>query len=256
MSVPLVVFLAIPVKYDTSSDDDDEREETAKLLGENAMPNALGAKASFAAIWGNRTLRKQIPLHVFCFAGMGGISFTVTGISATILQSKAAVDGTWANIVFIASGVLTGISAGATPRRFHARIVRCMFVACSFALTMIVLLDRVHYFQDALSTRALGALYYASMVVSGASSLGFIGLALASSVTFVQNELDAMGIELFLNAETFVGSIAEWFLQVIAAVLVQCSNGEVGFVLLCAFSWMVTIVLFTTVAWPSRQSFE
>ena len=173
---------------------------------------------------------------------MGGISFAVTGISDSILQSKAAVDGTLANVAFIVSGVFAGISAGAAPQRFHRAIVRGMFIACSLALTLIVVLDRVDL-STSISTRSLGALYYVSMVASGASSLGFIGLALSSSVAFVERELDEMGVELFLNPETFVGSIAEWFLQVFAAVLVQVSVGDVGFAVLCAFSWIITILL-------------
>ena len=148
--------------------------------------------------------------------GCSGAPTIFHGIDLPPAQTK------WINFTYIGCGVVAGLVLGATCRspRSQAVALRCLFAAAALALAALATLSAepvaTAIFGPALSPLALMVPLAA---VAGASTIGFVGLALPAAV----------GAAAPVSA-TYSGGAIEMLIQAGGAGLTQASTCEAGLV--------------------------
>ena len=176
---------------------------------------------------------KSFMLSGLGFALLGGVSFAVPAVQDQVfdLENFSADANSFANLAFIASGVLVGLLAGAlAPPRHHPLFLSLSFLATALSLTALSLVS--HFHASFASHSLLFATNLSLMAVAGAGSLGFIGIGLATAARLGHPVSD-----------TYTGGGVEWFLQVFSVVLTQASTDEVGFVACAVVAWAALAAL-------------
>jgi hypothetical protein len=121
----------------------------------------------------------------------------------TVPEEFTSSQTMWMNFAFVASGVITGLGIGATVKspRLFAPVLRTMFALSAAALLLVQLILYLAA-RSILDKTAVYALVIFIMAVSGAGSLGFIGIVLRVAVNVSQpvDEIYAGGtVEFLLN---------------------------------------------------------
>jgi hypothetical protein len=183
---------------------------------------------------------QQFVVQCFCYSILAGVSFAVPGFGTVALKnlSLSATEAAWVNFAFVFSGVVTGTSIGRLikgPRQFPA-VLKTMFLLTSIALAVVVVLVIA---QDKMSKSVLYPILIVAMAVSGATSLGFIGVAL-SAVIETTHPVDA----------EFSGGSVEWFVQLWGGIFTFASSAPgmsaaFPFWLVTIPTWIATLLMFT-----------
>jgi hypothetical protein len=150
----------------------------------------------------------------------------------------------WMNVTFIGIGVLSGLLLGAfvtTPARFPT-VLRGCFIGCSFALGAIVALVSPPVIAAVGDSPTLLALLGTAMALAGGTSLGFIGIALHSTV--------AVAPEV---SEVYSGGVVEWLSQVISALLTQASVCPIDFKSNAACTAAAALILCLVARYPQNH---
>lgn len=177
----------------------------------------------------------QFVLQCFCYAMLAGVSFAVPAFQASALGSINLTnqEAAWTNFSFIICGVVTGLTLGALnrgPSRF-AVTIKAMFIITSVAL---IALNALTLAQAHLTKATLYPLLVVFMGMCGASSLGFIGVALSAAVEST-----------FPVDGEYSGFLIEWWLQIFAAIITQVatSAGTYAFVVCGVATWVTTLLV-------------
>jgi len=154
---------------------------------------------------------------------------------ASALESLSLSDheAAWTNFSFIICGVLTGLTVGYFNRgpQHFSMILKAMFVVTSLALVALNILTLA---QGRMHKATLYPLLVVFMGLCGASSLGFIGVALSAVVEST-----------YPVAGEYSGFLVEWWLQIFAAVLTQVATlaGAYAFVVCGIATWLTTALM-------------
>ena len=207
----------------------------------------------------------QFWIHAACYSIMGGISFTIPGIQDQLFTSclttvnatnGTGVNGTavpiaifgstqtlWTNFAFISAGVATGLTIGTFVKdtKKYGIILRLLFVVTSLALSGIAVLANSQV-AGAIDSHTLYAMLVLLMTITGAGSLGFIGLGLRTAVS-VSEPVD----------EAYVGGGVEWLIQAWGAFLTQISDCNISFYACAAGAWLVTGLILCAARFPSHS---
>jgi len=181
---------------------------------------------------------RQFNVQCFCFSMLAGVSFAVPGFATFALEDLALTDKevAWVTFSFVFAGVVTGTTLGKLCKSAeqYPMILKGAFAATSLGLVMVLLLIA---FQDHLSKGAMLPLLVVAMGITGAASLGFIGIALSAAI-----ETTAP-----VDAEYSGGSI-EWLVQLWGGVFVFSSasmSGAMCFTMVAVPTFITTAMMFT-----------
>eukprot|EP00747_Dinoflagellata_sp_TGD_P099337 gnl/TRDRNA2_/TRDRNA2_167709_c0_seq4.p1 gnl/TRDRNA2_/TRDRNA2_167709_c0~~gnl/TRDRNA2_/TRDRNA2_167709_c0_seq4.p1 ORF type:complete len:609 (+),score=102.42 gnl/TRDRNA2_/TRDRNA2_167709_c0_seq4:25-1827(+) len=172
-------------------------------------------------------------MQVLAYGMMGGVSFTVPGVAEPILEKYqfSATTTAWLNVAFIGFGVLTGISLGALIKdpQSYGKVLKMLFLACSLSLTGIASLLAAGAIPDPSSYHMLLVLF--PMVISGATSLGFIGIGIEAAA-------------LYPAGAAYVCFAIEALIQGFGGLLAYVAVKKSGFVYMASFAAFATLLLF------------
>jgi len=186
--------------------------------------------------------RPQFLVHALCYAVLGGVGFGVSGVVDEVFSSSLprvpalACNGTqvsdpcddgscctggtlsnitvadgfspdqtmWINFSFVATGVVTGLVLGALVkgRGAYPFVLRGLFLLSAASLLAVQLLLYLSA-SGKVGKQAVYGIVLLLMALSGAGSLGFIGIGLrvAVEVSHPVDDIYAGGaVEFFLNA--------------------------------------------------------
>jgi len=181
---------------------------------------------------------KQYCIQCFTFSVLAGVSFSVPGFGTTALEDLDLTDreSAWVNFSFVFSGVVTGTALGklCTSAKQFPAILRGAFAATSVGLIAVLVLIAV---QGSMSKAAIMPLLLIAMGVTGAASLGFIGIALSAAVE-TSHPVDG----------EYSGGSIEWLVQLWGGIFVFASADLTGFedfMMVAVPTWLTTAMMFT-----------
>lgn len=151
------------------------------------------------------------------------------------------------NTAFILAGVLTGLGMGfcLTTKQHNRPIINGLFGLCAVSLLAMTVVAKLDLEKHGWSKDTLLVFYILMMALAGASSLGFIGLALSRSVQQgFMRPVVGEGREWEVS-EVYSAGAVEWFIQVWGAIITQVTTGDVGFIVVTALVWLgFALILF------------
>lgn len=179
------------------------------------------------------TLRKypSFSIQMLSCGILGGISFSITGISDFILGPHKFDPSTVASVnsAFLASGIVAGILLGArVSRRNYGCVLRVLFITCALALAALAVLISLNIINDSRPRNL--AIVIVLFALVGISSLGFIGIGIEAAACY-----PADGAYVCFTIEAMV--------QVFGAVFNQVANGNDGFTILAACAWFAAVAM-------------
>ena len=180
--------------------------------------------AEGGSLWDILTNRNFI-VQSLSFSMLGGISFAIPAVQDEIFNDLGLEQGLtkWTNLGFLMSGVASGLLLGVIFHRCGIEptsttsmwVLRAIFVVCTIAL---ISLASVSYFAAGGPIGdGVTVLIFASMIVSGACSLGFVGVALSQAVAVAHPV-----------SEIYSAAFVEWCLQIWGVVFSQLCAGSGG----------------------------
>jgi hypothetical protein len=201
----------IPGSYNVEEEDDDDDRAAEDGAGEGS-PWGLLANCNFV-------------VQSLAFAMLGGISFAIPAVQDEIFNELGLDQDItkWTNLAFLASGVVSGLSLGAIFHRFgiqptsptSMQVLRVLFSVCTVALAMLAVVS--YSATGGAVNKGITIVIFIAMMVSGACSLGFVGVALSQAVAVAHPV-----------SEIYSASFVEWFLQIWGVVFAQLCAGTGG----------------------------
>ena len=182
---------------------------------------------------------KQYVLQCMCYAVLAGVSFAIPSFQTTAFQKLdlTARDAAWTNFSFIFAGVSTGMLIGrlCTSPAYFSRTLKMMFLGTSLSLAGLIAMS---WCQGLVPHRVFyGGLIFL-MLACGATSLGFIGIALSAVVETTHPVSPELS-----------GGTVEWWVQIWGFVLSEAggslADGQYAFPICGAATWLVTFLMFT-----------
>ena len=174
--------------------------------------------------WSLLTNRNFV-VQSLAFAMLGGISFAIPAVQDEIFNELGLDQDLtkWTNLAFLSSGVVSGLSLGAIFHRYgikptsptSMRVLRAIFSLCTIALTVLAVVT--FSATGGSVSQGVTVVIFAAMMVSGACSLGFVGVALSQAVAVAHPV-----------SEIYSASFVEWFLQIWGVVFAQLCAGSGG----------------------------
>lgn len=188
---------------------------------------------------------RQYVLQCMCYAVLAGVSFAIPSFQTTAFKSMnlTAKDAAWTNFSFIFAGVSTGMIIGrlCTSPAYFSRALKLMFLGTSLSLGGLIAMS---WCQDLVSHAVLYFLLIVLMGLCGATSLGFIGIALSAVVETVHP----------VSSEVSGGAV-EWWVQIWGFVLAEAggvADSAYAFQICAVATWLVTMLMLTSY----RQEFN
>ena len=182
--------------------------------------------APFLAAMKTLFRNKAFVLQLVCYSILGGSSFAVTAVQAVLFEPIfSTTQGAWTNFIFVMSGVSAGIMLGSLSDRYADRIITTCAVTASLAMTCLSVVVEV---SDEIDHDLLYGICLLAMSMSGISTLGFIGPALAKACRTTE------------VSHTWSGGAVEWWICVSGALLTLVSTEAVGFKVCAGMCWFAT----------------
>ena len=167
---------------------------------------------------------RSFMIQCICFSTLGGISFALPAVQDELfLEVGLAQNLTkWTNLAFLATGVISGLILGTI---FHSKniqpsnpysmlTIQILFIVCTVSLSSLAVLASC---ADALSSNVVFGFALVLMSISGACSLGFVGIALPQAVAVARPV-----------SEVYSASLVEWLLQIWGVIFAQWCAGAGG----------------------------
>jgi len=157
------------------------------------------------------------------YAILGAVSYTIPAVQDAVLAQTLHVTPEftkWSDVAFILSGVVSGLVLSAREPKRPKLLIKILFLVCAgaLALSAALILPPAGRLPETLRRCML----VFAMAIAGASSLGFLGIAL------IQVSREAPGV-----AEAYSGGAVEWFVQAGGGLLSVVAVNTHGF-LVCA----------------------
>lgn len=216
------------------------RASTACAAAPSGAPQPALVRAGARASAASMARNPRLLLHTAASALLGGVSFAIPAVVDIVLGQSCEASALSlppehtmvANAAFILSGVTAGLALGGWCRDlalYHAVVFGCSAL-CAVGLSLLLLLLSPPAVL-CLGPEATFVLLVLGMAITGASSLGFIGLALHEAVELAKPA-----------SEVYAGGLLEWLLQICGAYLGIVSGCGAGFMPCLAAAWVATIV--------------
>lgn len=123
---------------------------------------------------------------LFSYSLLGGVSFAIPGVQSGVFTTMGLdnAQSSLTNTAFILAGVLTGLGMGfgLSSKEHNRRIIISLFGLCAVSLLAMTVVAALDLEKHGGNKTLLLVFYILMMALSGAASLGFIGLALSRSV--------------------------------------------------------------------------
>lgn len=230
-----VLFLYKPMSYQAEhpADVKHAQEQVDAIADAGPPPGTIPDRlpghsatvgAGFAQVLNVCCLHPLFGVQVVCYGVLGGVSFTVPSTMFFVMDDLHLPDTLAAagNAAFIGCGVLSGTLFGycfKDPRSFGPAIKTC-FAAC--ALALLGCASQVHFGMLHFSVASI-ALLVGLSAIAGASSLGFVGIAIEA-------------LCLYQVQASYVCCIVESLILICAAVFTPLAACESGFMKLCVIA--------------------
>ncbi|CAE8610720.1 unnamed protein product [Polarella glacialis] len=168
--------------------------------------------------------------QVLAYGVMGGVGFALPGANDAILETHgfSSQDTLWFNVLFIASGVISGLLLGSLCMRpaGYRRVLLVIFGAGVGALTgLAVLMSGSHE-----ASGLLHGIFLFLIAVVGVASIGFLGLGIETAA-------------LYPNGGSYGCFLIYLMIQVAGAVLNQVGSTANGFIVMAAAGWLALVLL-------------
>ncbi|CAE8619046.1 unnamed protein product [Polarella glacialis] len=171
--------------------------------------------------------------QVLAYGVMGGVGFAIPGANDAILEDHGfgSRDTLWFNVLFIASGVISGLLLGSLCVRpaGYRRVLLVIFGAGVGALTGLAALmsrDEPRHHASVL----LHGVFLLLIAVVGVASIGFLGLGIETAA-------------LYPNGSSYGCFLIFLLIQLTGAVLNQAGSTANGFIVMAAAGWLALVLL-------------
>lgn len=177
--------------------------------------------------------RPRYLVKMLAYGILGAVSYTIPAVQDVLIGDALQVGPTftkWTNTAFIASGVVMGLLLSMREARRSRAVILAIYVGAVIALTLAAAI--VHPFAHVMSSVLRRGMLVGAMAIAGATSLGFLGIALAE-ITHDVPEVE----------ELYSAGVVEWLVQAGGGILSQVVVNAHGFQVCSALVFAATCLL-------------